>query len=31
VRRLKAYVSKLVLFPRKEGKPKKGLVPDSTE
>lgn len=30
VNRLKAYTSKLVLFPRRENKPKKGFLADST-
>jgi large subunit ribosomal protein L13e len=30
VKRLESYRSKLILFPRKEGKPKKGIVADST-
>ena len=30
VQRLKNYAAKLVLFPRKEGKPKKGPINDST-
>ena len=30
-KRLQAYLSKLVIFPKKEGVPKKGLVPDSTD
>ena len=30
-KRLQAYLAKLVLFPKKEGVPKKGLVSDSTE
>ncbi|MCA9770713.1 ribosomal protein L13e [Candidatus Dependentiae bacterium] len=30
-RRLQAYVSKLILFPKKADKPKKGLVNDSTK
>ena len=30
-RRLQAYVSKLVVFPKKEGVAKKGLVNDSTD
>ena len=30
VRRLKAYLQKLVLFPKTQGKYKKGLVNDST-
>jgi large subunit ribosomal protein L13e len=30
VQRLKAYTSKLVLFPRRENKPKKGFLADST-
>ncbi len=30
-RRLQAYISKMVLFPKKEGVPKKGLVCDSTD
>ncbi len=31
VDRLKAYMSKMILFPRKMNKPKKGIVPDSNE
>ncbi len=31
VDRLKAYLSKLILFPRKINKPKKGIVADSNE
>jgi len=31
VARLTAYKSKLILFPRKEGKPKKGEINDSTD
>ena len=30
VQRLESYKSKLILFPRKEGKPKKGDIADST-
>ena len=30
VKRLKAYLSKLVLYPRVAGKPKNGVVKDST-
>lgn len=30
VKRLESYRSKLILFPRKEGKPKKGVIADST-
>ena len=31
VERLKQYLNKLILFPRKENKPKKGIVDDSTK
>jgi len=30
IERLNAYKAKLILFPRREGKPKKGLIDDST-
>lgn len=30
VERLNTYKSKLILFPRRDGKPKKGLINDST-
>ena len=30
VQRLESYKSKLILFPRREGKPKKGEIADST-
>ena len=30
VKRLNAYKSKLILFPNKDGKVKKGMIPDST-